>query len=45
MKDLAEDQIKILLYGTGTKEYKVDGENKQGKLTAIWWSLRNFAGT
>ena len=42
MKDLAEDQIKILLYGTGTKEYKVDGENKQGKLTAIWWSFKGI---
>lgn len=29
----------IILYGTGNKEYKVDGTNKRGKLTAIYWKF------
>jgi len=39
---LSEEQMKILLYGTGSKEYKVDGTNKQGRLTAIWWAYKGI---
>lgn len=34
---LTNNHLTILLYGTGNTEYKVDGTNKQGKLTAIYW--------
>jgi len=37
-----EEQMKILLNGTGNKEYKVDGVNKQGKLTSIWWGFKGI---
>ncbi len=39
---LTNQQMNIILNGTGNKEYKVDGTNKQGKLTAIWWSYRGI---
>lgn len=39
---LDSDQIKIILYGTGKKEYKVDGTNKAGKLTSIRWVFRGI---
>lgn len=42
IKDLGENEMAILMYGTGNKEYKVDGTNKQGRLTAIWWSFRGI---
>jgi excinuclease ABC subunit A len=43
IKNLSEAERKILLFGTGNKEYKVSGENKQGKLTAIWWKFIGIA--
>ena len=36
IKDLTDEQRKILLYGTGKQEYKVDGKNRFGKDTSIW---------
>lgn len=36
IKNLGEEQKTILLFGTGKKEYKVDGTNRFGKLTSIW---------
>ncbi len=35
-KDLTEKERKILLYGTGNTEYKVEGVNRFGKPTSIW---------
>jgi len=37
IKSLSVNERDIILYGTGNTEYKVDGTNKQGKLTAIYW--------
>lgn len=37
IKNLTAREREIILYGTGDKEYRVDGTNKQGKLTAIYW--------
>lgn len=34
--ELSEKEKKILLYGTGNIEYKVDGTNRFGKETSIW---------
>jgi len=42
IKNLTETEREIILYGTGSKEYKVDGENKQGRLTAVWWRFRGI---
>ncbi|MFI5241221.1 MAG: excinuclease ABC subunit UvrA, partial [Microgenomates group bacterium] len=39
IKDLSEKERQILLNGTGSKEYKVDGQNKQGRLTSIYWKF------
>ncbi len=39
LKDMSESDKEILLHGTGNVEYKVDGENKQGRLTAIYWKF------
>jgi len=39
ISQLNGEEMKIILYGTGNKEYRVDGTNKQGKLTAIWWKF------
>ena len=36
LKYLNQDQINILLYGTGNKEYKVEGTNRFGKITHIF---------
>lgn len=36
IKDLTEDQRKILLNGTGAQEYQVYGTNRFGKETFIW---------
>jgi excinuclease ABC subunit A len=35
-RELRSDKIKILLEGTGKKEYRVDGTNKSGRLTHIY---------
>ncbi len=42
IQNLSKTEREIILYGTGNKEYKVDGENKQGRLTAVWWSFRGI---
>jgi excinuclease ABC subunit A len=36
LKYVDQEQINILLYGTGDKEYKVEGTNRFGKLTYIY---------
>jgi excinuclease ABC subunit A len=36
LKHLSDDQINIILYGTGDKEYRVEGTNRFGKLTQIY---------
>lgn len=36
---LTSEQVKIILYGTGKKEYTVGGTNKSGKLTSIRWAF------
>ncbi len=36
IKDLSEEARTVLLYGTGSKEYRVEGTNRQGRLTNIW---------
>ncbi len=36
IKNLSDKEKDILLFGTGKKEYKVDGTNRFGKLTSIW---------
>ncbi len=41
LKDLGEDKINILLYGTGDQVYEVEGINRWGKQTVIW---ENFPG-
>lgn len=33
---LTKAQLELLFYGTGDREYKVEGTNKRGKITAIW---------
>jgi excinuclease ABC subunit A len=43
IKNLSEKEKELLLFGTGEKEYHVSGENKQGKLTAIWWKFIGIA--
>ncbi len=42
LKELSEMGMEILMFGTGNKEYKVDGTNKKGRLTAIWWGFRGI---
>lgn len=39
IKNLNQAQIDTLLYGTGPKEYKVEGTNRFGKLTYIYESF------
>lgn len=36
IKTLSESEIKLLLYGTGSDIYEVEGTNKFGKATKIW---------
>jgi excinuclease ABC subunit A len=36
IKNLSKDEKDIILYGTGDKEYKVQGTNRFGHLTYIW---------
>lgn len=40
---LTNQQIKTLLYGTGNKEYKVEGTNRFGRLTFIWQRFEGVA--
>jgi len=42
MGTLPQDKIDLILNGTGDHEYKVDGTNKQGKLTYIYWPFRGI---
>ncbi len=43
IKDLTDAQKKILLYGTGVKEYKIEGTNRFGKETYIWQRFEGVA--
>ncbi len=43
IKDLTESEKKILLYGTGLREYKVEGTNRFGKETSIWQRFEGVA--
>lgn len=43
IKDLTENEKQILLYGTGNKEYKVEGTNRFGKETFIWQRFEGVA--
>lgn len=43
IKDLTEKEKNILLFGTGNKEYKVEGTNRFGKLTYIWQRFEGVA--
>jgi excinuclease ABC subunit A len=40
---LTEKERQILLYGTGNKEYKVEGTNRFGRLTFIWQRFEGVA--
>lgn len=39
LKQLSSEEKEILLYGTGEKVYQVQGTNKQGHQTSIWWKF------
>lgn len=39
INNLTNEQINLILHGTGNKEYKVSGTNKQGHMTAIYWKF------
>lgn len=41
-KDLPKEKINLLLYGTEPEEYKVEGNNRQGKLTYIYETFKGF---
>jgi excinuclease ABC subunit A len=43
IKNLTEAQKKILLFGTGSREYKVEGTNRFGKETLIWQRFEGVA--
>ncbi len=43
IKNLTEAQKKILLYGTGVREYKVEGTNRFGHETHIWQRFEGVA--
>jgi excinuclease ABC subunit A len=42
-KNMSEEHKKILLYGTGNKEYRVEGTNRFGKNTSIWQRFEGVA--
>ncbi len=44
LSNLTKEQRKILLYGTGEEEHRVEGENRFGHLTQIWESFRGIVG-
>ncbi|MFC1625652.1 excinuclease ABC subunit UvrA [Patescibacteria group bacterium] len=39
LKTFSEKKLNIILYGTGKRVYKVEGTNRQGRLTNIWESF------
>ncbi|OGM12409.1 excinuclease ABC subunit A [Candidatus Woesebacteria bacterium RBG_16_34_12] len=39
LKNLTKENINILLYGTGDRIYKVEGLNKSGHLTNVYWKF------
>lgn len=41
---LKEEERQILLYGTGNKDYQVEGTNKYGKPTKIWQRYEGIVG-
>lgn len=43
IKNLSKNEIQILLYGTGDKEYKIHGRNRFGKETFIWQKFDGVA--
>jgi excinuclease ABC subunit A len=43
IKNLTEEEINILLKGTGDEEYKVEGQNRFGKETHIWQKFEGVA--
>ncbi len=44
LKYLSKDQINLLLYGTGEKEYKVEGTNRFGRVTYIYEPFTGVIG-
>jgi excinuclease ABC subunit A len=42
ISELTNNEKLILLYGTGNKEYRVEGTNRRGRLTNIWWNFRGI---
>ena len=43
IKNLSENEKQILLYGTGSEEYKVQGTNRFGRETFIWQRYEGVA--
>lgn len=43
IRDLSDKERQILLYGTGTQEYKIEGTNRFGKDTFIWQRFEGVA--
>ncbi|HJY98982.1 MAG TPA: excinuclease ABC subunit UvrA [Patescibacteria group bacterium] len=43
MSELSQSEREILLFGTGSAEYKVDGTNRFGRLTHIWQRFEGVA--
>lgn len=44
IKTFSDEQKKIILYGTGSKQYHVFGTNRQGKMTSIWENFEGITG-
>lgn len=42
LKNLSQDKLDILLYGTKGEEYKIEGTNRQGRMTYIYESFKGF---
>jgi excinuclease ABC subunit A len=42
IKNLSQEQKNLLLFGTGSKTYKVDGTNRFGRFTSIFETFRGF---
>ncbi len=42
IKNLSQDKIEILLYGTGKRTYKVEGTNRFGEWTYIYETFKGF---
>lgn len=43
IKNLSQNEREILLFGTGSHEYKVEGTNRFGRETAIWQRFEGVA--